>query len=142
MRDRDLILPHGDGVVRTKLIWAHALRETLYPLHQSMFKLQKKHRAADPEPQPFDFARAKRDRPTALTMQTEARLREFLSSGFPPGVMNEMATATRPPLVWVAGAKLNRSKTAIATLAVEVAYRPPAAEHDARINLLLRQPRL
>lgn len=97
-----------------------------------MFKLQKKHRAADPEPQPFDFARAQRERPTTLTMQTEARLREFLASGLPLGIMNKMATATRQPFIWVAGAKLNRSKTAITTLAVEVVYRPPAAERAKR----------
>ncbi len=137
---RQLTLQHGDGVLRLKFGWNAALRETLYPLHQAMFKLQKKHRSADPEPQPFDFTRAKKERPTELNLQTEARLREFLAAGFAPGVMRELSAATRPPTVWVAGAKLNRAKTAIATLAVEVAYRPADADKDRSMALLL-QPR-
>lgn len=137
---KQLTLQHGEGVLRLNFAWNAALKETLYPLHRSMFKLQKKHRAADPEPQPFDFARAKKDRPTALAMQTEARLREFLAAGLAPGVMDELSAATRPPTLWVASAKLNRAKTAISTLAVEVVYRPAGANKDRTMALLL-QPR-
>ncbi len=138
---KQLTLQNGDSILRLNFAWNEALKETLYPLHQAQFKLQKKHRAADPEPQPFDFARAKKDRPTALRMQTEARLREFLAAGLAPGVMSELSSATRPPTLRVVSAKLNRVKSAISTLAVEVAYRPAGADKDRTMALLLQPPR-
>lgn len=132
-----LVLPHSDKTVRVGLLWRDALKETLYPLHQSEFKLQKKHRAADPEPTPYDFATAQKKCPTALRSYTEARIKEFLTAHFAPIALVEIAEATRTQVL-VTNAHLNRTKTKIASMDVDIVYRPPAAEQDHRISMVMK----